>query len=199
MRPGGYSGPNELVDVASRLQHVVIRLTQYGLATVWVAGTFQQGVSEQENPGFKVPAAVAYGEAPKSGPGFLGKVAKLVSGSASRLPFEQLFFSAKRNKPITEAEAGKFSGILEAVRVGPSAMNKQSWRIVIVDEEAHPAVLNVFLGIEKDHHLLDIGIALTGIALAVGADGNTVQFSVPDSPPAPSPLGAKFIISALVP
>jgi nitroreductase len=192
------SGPNALVDVAYRLQHVVVRLSQYGIATFWATGSFQQSLAEQDNPGFKVPVAIAYGEDPKSGPRLLDRFTKWAVGSASRYPFEQLFFSSKRNKPITEDEAGKFLPILEAVRLGPSIRNNQPWRVVIVDEEAQPVVLNVFLAIEKERHLMDIGIALTEIAVTVAADGRTVQFSVPETAPTPSPLGGRFIISAII-
>jgi nitroreductase len=121
------------------------------------------------------------------------------AGSATRYAFPELFFDAKRNAPITEEAAGKFLAILEAVRLGPSAINKQPWRIVVVDRDGEPSILHVFLALENAVHLLDIGIALAEIALTVSAAGKTVQFTVPDEKPPPSPLGGRFIISVVIP
>jgi nitroreductase len=195
--PAGFE-PNHLVDVAYRLQHVVVRLVQHRFGTVWIAETFQRSVAEQENPGFKVPVAIAYGEDPHTEPYLLERFVKWTIGASTRYPFEHMFFSMKRNAPIKEEEAGRFHGILQAVRLGPSVKNAQPWR-VIVDEEAAPAVVNVFLVLEKNMQFLDIGIALGAIAVTVAAEGKMVQFSVPETAPAPSPLRGKFIISALVP
>jgi nitroreductase len=189
----------QMIDVAYRLQHVVIRLTQHGIATVWVAGTFKRSVVEQENPGFVIPVAIAYGDPPPAGPGLLSRFMSWAGGATTRYPFDQLFFDAKRNAPITEETAGKFLALLEAVRLGPSAMNKQPWRIVVVDNDTEPSIFELFLAVENEMHLLDIGIALGQIALTLAVDGKTVQFNVPEEKPAPSPLGGRFIISALIP
>jgi nitroreductase len=189
---------NQSVDVAYRLQHVVIRLTQHGIATIW-GGMFQPSIAEQGNPGFVVPIAVAYGDAPKTGPGLLSRFMSWAAGSSNRYPFAQLFFDAKRNEPITEETAGRFLAILEAVRLGPSALNRQPWRIIVVDNDTGPSILHVFLAVEAQMHLLDIGIALGEIALTVSATGKIVQFRVSDDKPVPSPLGGRFIISAVIP
>jgi hypothetical protein len=46
---------NHWVDIGFVLQEAVIRPTQHGIATVWIAGTFSSSLAEQSTPGFKVP------------------------------------------------------------------------------------------------------------------------------------------------
>ncbi len=47
-----------------------------------------------------------------------------------RKPFESLFFDRNFVSPLTPGEAGPWAEVLECVRIGPSASNKQPWRIV---------------------------------------------------------------------
>jgi hypothetical protein len=53
-----------------------------------------------------------------------------IVGSATRLPWERLFFISSFDSPLSKNEAGAFAAPLEMVRIGPSASNKQPWRIV---------------------------------------------------------------------
>lgn len=182
-----------LVDLGFILQAAVIRLAQHGIATVWIAGTYNAALAERSTPGFKVPVAVAYGE-DAGRPGLVSRLFSWMSGSRSRLPFEQLFFDGRNGRPFTE-DAGAYAGLLEIVRLGPSAVNKQPWRLVIVGDAVH-----VYTVSAQAPAWFDIGIAIAGVHLFAAANDaeKDVEFTVVDEPPA-SPLGGTYVITVTVP
>lgn len=47
-----------IIDACYLMQHIVMRLTQNAIATVWIVGTFSRKHAEQATPGFAVPGAV---------------------------------------------------------------------------------------------------------------------------------------------
>ena len=53
-----------------------------------------------------------------------------MAGSDGRLAWERLFFDQAFGTPLTREAAGEYATPLEMVRLGPSASNKQPWRIV---------------------------------------------------------------------
>ena len=52
------------------------------------------------------------------------------AGSARRKSFEELFFDGDFRTPLGLESAGAWSELLDCVRAGPSASNKQPWRVV---------------------------------------------------------------------
>jgi hypothetical protein len=81
-------------------------------------------------------------------------------GADKRKPWSELFFKGNM-QPLDENEAGRFKIPLEMVRLGPSASNRQPWRI-IKEENA----LHFFLCRNKGYGIIgydlqknDIGIA----------------------------------------
>jgi nitroreductase len=179
------------IDVAFVLHEALIRLEQHGIATVWIAGTFSPAVAERSAPGFRVPAAIAYG-LDAGRPGLGARLASWMSGSRARLPFAQLFFDRASGQPFTEDTAGDWAGLLGAVQAGPSAVNRQPWRLGIAGNAVH-----VYNAGTQAMALLDIGIALAGIQLWAGAVGKAVAFSVVDEPP-PMPLGGVYVVTATI-
>lgn len=54
-----------------------------------------------------------------------------------RKEWSELFFNESLSSPITKEEAKDMAFALEMVRLGPSASNKQPWRIVRKDGNWH--------------------------------------------------------------
>jgi len=52
------------------------------------------------------------------------------AGAHRRLAWEQLFFNYMFEVPLLRGEAAEYATVLEMVRIGPSASNKQPWRIL---------------------------------------------------------------------
>jgi hypothetical protein len=57
--------------------------------------------------------------------------------SANRLPWEMLFFHGGLSTPLTGEAAGRYALPLEMVRLGPSASNKQPWRVLRTGNDFH--------------------------------------------------------------
>jgi nitroreductase len=190
--PEDVAEPHEhYFDIGFILQQAVIRLTQYGIGTVWIAGTWSAGTAERATPGSKVPVGVAYGEA-GGRPGVMLRIVGWFSTSKSRRPFDQLFYDGDNNRQFTEENAGDWLTLLRVVQAGPSAVNGQPWRLLIVGGVIH--VYNVGL---RAMCGFDIGIALAGIDLYAKAVGKAARFEKLQEPPV-SPLGGAYVITATV-
>jgi hypothetical protein len=125
-------GDRYLEDYGHALEQLVLFATSLGLGTCWLGGFFTRSsfsraveATWQE----RVPAVAAVGviadvEAARGG------VIRRRVGADLRLPWGQLFFDGRFGKPLERAEAGDFAQSLEMVRRGPSASNKQPWRVV---------------------------------------------------------------------
>jgi hypothetical protein len=99
-----------------------------------------------------------------------------------------MFFDGAFGVPLTGAAAGEWARPLEMVRRGPSANNKQSWRVVLDHGPAAPAapVLHLYKVPSMGYESLDAGIALchfeqTCHELNLPGHWETL----PDAPPAP--------------
>jgi len=85
-----------------------------------------------------------------------------------RMVFEEQFFEGSFESPLTREKAGKLCRHLEMVRLAPSAVNKQPWRVVLTDGTVH-----FYLKRSKgfncgtiDMQKIDMGIALCHFDLA---------------------------------
>jgi nitroreductase len=174
------------IDLSFRLHYASLILTQEGIGTIWIIGTFAPAAAVAANPGFAIPAGIAYGLVPgetylKPKPAWYG---------AQRKPLPELFFNADAGEPITEANAGPLLDFVQALRSGPTAMNKQPWRFVIGG-----GAIAVFNAIGNEASWYDIGIALANIAYLLKAKGVDARFEAVAAPPAGKVEGA-YVISA---
>ncbi|MCR5033074.1 MAG: nitroreductase family protein [Lachnospiraceae bacterium] len=121
-------------------QKLLMQAHHLGLGTVWIGGTMPREK-------FEKAAGVTDGEVmPCVSP--LGYEAKMSLKEImmrkgvkadTRYDFEQLFFLEKWNAPLTR-EAALSLGLeeaLEAVRMAPSAVNKQPWRVIVSGKNIH--------------------------------------------------------------
>lgn len=174
------------MDVSYRLQIALMKMTQVGIQTVWIGGTYQQGKAESSCPGWKVPIVIAYGE--ESSPHLMSKIIKFVMPKGSRKPYESLFFDKSTNKPITEESAGERLPLIRALRSGPTAVNQQGWRFVFDGNTVH-----MFDAIANSYSLFDNGIGMANLHL-LGAMNGTGDIFFADTPES-SPLGGEYICS----
>jgi len=164
------SAPFAFVDYGYAMEGFMLVAAENGLGTCWLGGTFDRsGAIEALNlaDGEVVPAVTPVGE-PSERRTFLDTAMRALAGSKKRRPWPELFFDGSWDSPLEEADAGPWSHALEAVRFGPSASNKQPWRIVrtggatepafhlFLDEDA--AYNNAIRGVRIQE--LDIGIAM---------------------------------------
>ena len=95
-----------------------------------------------------------------------------------RLPFESLFFDGDASTPLSREKAGNLAVPLEMVRLAPSAVNKQPWRVIVKDGTAHFYCKRSkgMGGGDLDMQMIDMGIALCHFALAARECGLDAEF-----------------------
>ncbi len=123
---------NEEPQFGYLFEKIVLRATDLGLGTCWLGGTFSRSdfgksleLEENEFIPIVSPAGVK-----SERTRILDKVMRAGAGSDKRKPWNELFFENGVSSPLTEAAAGEYKTPLEAVRLAPSASNKQPWRII---------------------------------------------------------------------
>ncbi len=169
------AGPHAELDYGYALEAIILELTAMGLGTCWLGGTFSRAeyarVLALTGDEF-VPAVTPVGTAAAQ----RGAVERLVRWGAksdSRLPWARLFFDRRPDRPLTKAAAGAYAEALEALRRGPSASNKQPWRVLRMEDRLHlflqrtPGYGKLVPAADLQH--IDMGIAMCHLELAAGA------------------------------
>ena len=153
-----------------------------GLGTVWLGGTMNRNAFEEAMKMSEdeiMPCATPLGYIAKQ-MSVREKMMRKAVKSDERLPFETLFFDGSFEKPLTKEKAGILGIPLEMVRLAPSAVNKQPWRIVVIDNLVH-FCLKRSKGFGKEGKLdmqeIDLGIALCHFDLAAKECQLNVEFT----------------------
>ena len=120
-------------------EKVVLYALSLGIGTTWIAGTMPRSAFEE---------AMQLGDdevLPCMSP--LGYIAGKMSvretmmragiKADTRSDFSALFFDGSFDKPLSPDKAGELRLPLELVRLSPSAVNKQPWRIVVDGDKVH--------------------------------------------------------------
>jgi nitroreductase len=123
---------NSLEQLGYTFEKLMLYGESLGLGSCWLGGTFKRSVFEEAmdlKEDEMLPAVTPIGyPAPKKS--VVESVMRTLAGSNNRKPWNELFFNQSFQNPLTESEAGQYKTALEMVRLGPSASNKQPWRIV---------------------------------------------------------------------
>jgi nitroreductase len=113
-------------------EKIVLFATDLGLQTCWLGGSFnksdfKQNVSVSRNEFIPIVSPVGHSS---EKPRLLETAMRVVVGADNRKPWKDLFFDGNSKFPLTEESAGAHKVPLEMVRLGPSASNKQPWRVI---------------------------------------------------------------------
>ena len=132
-------GELNLEDFGYQMEQIILQATDLDLGTCWLGGTFAKSrfaakVALQE--GESIPAVTSVGYIAPRARRFDRKV-RDVAASDHRLPWNKLFFSERFDNPLSQETAGDFAIPLAMVRRGPSASNRQPWRIIKTGTEWH--------------------------------------------------------------
>ena len=179
-------GERALVDLGYCSESAVLYATHLGLGTCWLGGTFRRsGFLEQVEPSEKeiMPAVIAIGR-PGEGRTLLDRIFRATARSATRKPWDQMFFVGSPARPLAGSAAGQFSRALEALRLAPSASNKQPWRVVKERKRDtfhfYIARTSSSIGLYKDLQSVDIGIGICHFDMAAKELGLAGEFEVLD-------------------
>jgi len=172
------------LDFGYILEKAVIYLTDLGLGSCWLGGTFKRSnFMEAVNVDEKkiMPAVISLGY-PKSKKSIRDRLISFNAGSSKRKPWKKLFFDENVATPLRKNKAGQYEEVLEMVRQAPSASNLQPWRIIKKKNHFH-----LFLKRKKlyekiiksvDLQMIDMGIAMyhfEASARQIGLSGEWVK------------------------
>jgi hypothetical protein len=155
------------------------------LGTCWLGGTFKRSAfAERMKPAEEfLPAVspVGYGAQKRS---LTEKAVAAGAGARKRKRFGEVFFDGAASKPLMPDD-GKLSTCLEMVRIGPSASNKQPWRVIVKDGACHFYAIvdkryagNTIYGFTMQR--IDLGIAACHFEMSARELGLPGGFSVED-------------------
>ena len=189
-----------LFDYAYVFENIVLYLTAIGVGTCWLGGRFQKQeamskLSFKEND--IIPAITPIGY-PQEKQRLKERMIRSVLQARKRKPEEQLFYYEAFGQPLGD-RAEEFRRALHYVRIGPSAQNKQPWRLVFRSDlsQVHFYVTNPL----ADHPLymcepqyLDIGIAYNHFKAGLDEAGILGKLII-DEPDIEIPEGFFYITS----
>lgn len=117
-----------------QFEQVVLKATELGLGTCWIAGTFKNSDFNgeekwPEGESLRMVSPVGIAEKQR----FMEKVGRMAMGSNNRLPFNKIFFQDDFSSPVESSNM--FYESLEMLRLAPSSTNSQPWRVLVKDKE----------------------------------------------------------------
>lgn len=196
-------GPGAMEDLGRAAEGVVLEATAAGLSSCWIGGVFNRaraGLTAAARPDEIVPAVIALGMQARR----RSIADRVVTGAArarTRKAADELFFSVAPGGELAacdrdcfpeagpEAAPQAWENILEAVRIAPSASNKQPWRLITFPRVTGPGgwlfcmaedkVYNSALG-EAKMQDIDMGIAMRHFEEACRVFGVSGHWIVPD-------------------
>ena len=165
-------------------EQIVLFAESLGVGTTWIAGTMDRKAFEraiQLSDGEVMPCVSPLGYPAKKMSLRETMMRKGVKAD-SRLGFGEVFFDGDFETPLTESKAGALKDVLEAVRLAPSAVNKQPWRIVLRDGKAHfyEKRSRGYNADGWDIQKIDMGIALCHFEMTARELGIDVAFGISD-------------------
>lgn len=170
----------DMEDFGYLMEKIVLFLTDLGFGTCWLGGSFRRSnFASRISTGSDelVPAVVSVGHMANKRSS-LDSIIRLSAGSKKRKDWEELFFKDDMNTVLTKEEAGKYCEPFEMIRLGPSASNRQPWRILLIKNRIHFFLFrskqyrrNLKILKLNDLQRVDIGIAMCHFELSAREQG----------------------------
>ena len=164
-------------------EKIVLFAVSIGVGTTWIAGTMNRAAFERAMSldGDEVmPCVSPIGYAAKK-MSLRETMMRKVIKADGRADFKELFFDGGFVSPLTEEKARDIKDALSAVRLAPSAVNKQPWRVVVQGDKVH-FYEKQSKGYVSDNgwdiQKIDMGIALCHFELVAKECGLDVAFEI---------------------
>jgi hypothetical protein len=178
--------PVKLFEFGFVFEGLVLHLTTLGVGTCWLGGTFNRQklrcsipLSEQDI----IPAISPMGYIAER-QNFKAKAMRRVLKSNQRKPMDQLFFFETFEQPIHD-QAELYQQALHYVRIGPSAMNKQPWRLLVSKDLSNVHFYSTRAEANSKSfacppELLDLGIAYRHFKEGMDSEGLSGEVRIED-------------------
>lgn len=197
----GVTVPREayaLEALGYEFERLVLYAQSLGLGTCWLGGTFRRSAFAArmdigENEMFPILCPIGY---PAAKPRTSEQLFRRTLKARRRLPWEKTFFQNDFDHPLSEDWDGTYAFPLEMVRLAPSAVNKQPWRIVVTEHAVHFFEKHSLGGeaVGTDLQRIDVGIAVCHFHLAAMEQNLSGHFER-TPPDIAVPPGMTYIIS----
>ncbi|WP_223701827.1 nitroreductase family protein [Sutcliffiella deserti] len=162
-----------LVEYAYIFHRATLFAAQLGIGTCWMGGTFTRNSFEKEirlGENEFIPCVTPLGYL-KEKQRVFDKALRYAVKADNKKSWEKLFYDGTFETPMAKENAGPLEVPMEMVRLGPSASNKQPWRLVLSENrqtchffiEHTPKYSSSFGYLMQ---LLDMGIAMCQFELA---------------------------------
>lgn len=159
-------GPMAMENLGYAMEELVLYATSLGLGTCWLGGTFNKSgfakaMEVKGNEIFTIISPIGYKSEEIR---LVDKLFRKGKGDR-RKDWVEIFYLKDFYTPLDkDAEIGELKEALENLRLAPSAMNKQPWRVVVDGKKVHFFKVGKQSQAAKDAHLdlseIDMGIAL---------------------------------------
>lgn len=192
--------PMALEALGYELEAVILYLAHLELGTCWLGGTFNRkgfakAMNIEEDEIFPIITPYGYAATKKH---MKEIVMRKMIKADQRKEWNQLFYINDFQTPLTKEKAGDLEVPLEIVRLGPSASNKQPWRILIKDNACHfyeykqPGYSDSF---PYDIQRVDMGIAAAHFDFSVKEKGLKGYFDTECEPELELPDHMEYVFS----
>ncbi|MBE6061148.1 MAG: nitroreductase [Clostridium sulfidigenes] len=192
--------PMALEALGYELEAVILYLAHLELGTCWLGGTFNRkgfakAMKIEEDEIFPIITPYGYAATKKH---MKEIVMRKMIKADQRKEWNQLFYINDFQTTLTKEKAGDLEVPLEMVRLGPSASNKQPWRILIKDNACHfyeykqPGYSDSF---PYDIQRVDMGIAAAHFDFSVKEKGLKGYFDTECEPELELPDHMEYVFS----
>ncbi len=192
--------PMALEALGYELEAVILYLAHLELGTCWLGGTFNRkgfakAMNIEEDEIFPIITPYGYAATKKH---MKEIVMRKMIKADQRKEWNQLFYINDFQTHLTKEKAGELEVPLEMVRLGPSASNKQPWRILIKDNACHfyeykqPGYSDSF---PYDIQRVDMGIAAAHFDFSVKEKGLKGYFDTECEPELELPDHMEYVFS----
>ncbi len=176
-------------------EKLVLFAQAQGIGTTWIAGTmdrpaFEKAIGLKEDEAMPCVSPLGY---PAEKMSLRETMMRKGVKADSRLEFARLFFDGNFDTPLSETTP--FRDALEMVRLAPSAVNKQPWRVIMDGKKAHFYEMKskgYVDGRGWDLQKVDMGIAMCHFALGVEEKGQECRLMISD-PDLQTPQGVEYV------
>lgn len=160
-----------IIDFGYVFEHIVLELTALGFGTCWLGGTFKRKDYRRALRDDEIIPAISPVGFKASNRSIVDKMLRSTAQSDRRLPFDTLFVGT-HNFSLQTTLREELKDCLSMVRKGPSASNKQPWRLVFDHEQQ---IFHLYIErtknyakfLDYDIQALDIGIALAHLEIGL--------------------------------
>lgn len=167
---------NSLEQLGYILEELILYATSLGLGTCWMGGTFKRSdfaklVGLKINEILPIVVPIGY---PKEQSSIVDHFMRYAAKSDQRKPWNDLFFNNDFGIALEMDNSDKYYEALEAVRLAPSASNKQPWRILRSDNRYHfylSSNKGYAEGLGFDIQRIDIGISMCHFEMVLKEKG----------------------------